>query len=102
MRYCGRHVVFVGLQSEKHFRTINVQWIGQWGLLAVVAFHRINNLRVVNIVISSTPAKRVDQSDRVWVDEANAVPKDIPFTSSALCPIPKSGIVCIPQTPSPS
>jgi|GEM_PF-4560234 len=56
MRYCGRHVVFVGLQSEKHFRTINVQWIGQWSLLAVVAFHRINNLRVINIVISSTPA----------------------------------------------
>jgi hypothetical protein len=46
-----------------------------------VAFHRINNLRVVNIVISSTSAKRVDQSDRVWVDEANAVPKDIPCTS---------------------
>ena len=31
-RYCGRHVVPVGLQSEKHFRTINVLWIGQWSL----------------------------------------------------------------------
>ena len=23
-----------GLQSEKHFRTINVKWIGQWGLFS--------------------------------------------------------------------
>jgi hypothetical protein len=22
------------VQSEKHFRTINVQWIGQWGLFS--------------------------------------------------------------------
>jgi hypothetical protein len=24
----------MGFQSEKHFRTINVQWIGQWGLFS--------------------------------------------------------------------
>ena len=29
--YRGRYAS-VGLQSKKHFRTINVQWIGQWGL----------------------------------------------------------------------
>jgi hypothetical protein len=33
-RYCGRNVVSVGLQSEEHFRTINVQWIRQWGLFS--------------------------------------------------------------------
>jgi len=27
-----RNMVSAGLQSEKHFRTINVQWIRQWGL----------------------------------------------------------------------
>src|SRR5580692_1934509 len=27
-------VVSVGLQSENHFRTINVQWIEQWGLFS--------------------------------------------------------------------
>jgi len=30
--YCGLYVVSVGLQTAKHFRTINVQWIGHWGL----------------------------------------------------------------------
>jgi hypothetical protein len=30
--------------------------LGNGAFLAVVAFHRINNLRVINIVISSTPA----------------------------------------------
>jgi hypothetical protein len=34
MGYCGRYVVPVGFQSEKDFRTINVQWIGQWGVFA--------------------------------------------------------------------
>jgi hypothetical protein len=34
MGYCGRYVVPVGFQSEKHFRTINVQWIGQRGVFA--------------------------------------------------------------------
>jgi len=32
MGYCGRNVAHAGLESEKHFRTINVQWIGQWAL----------------------------------------------------------------------
>ena len=31
-RLRGDCVVSAELQSEKHFRTINVQWIGQWGL----------------------------------------------------------------------
>ena len=31
MGYCGRYVASARLQGEKHFRTINVQWIGQWG-----------------------------------------------------------------------
>src|ERR1700686_4232116 len=26
--------VSVGLRTENHFRTINVQWIGQWGLFS--------------------------------------------------------------------
>jgi hypothetical protein len=30
----AQHVVSVGLQSENHFRTINVQWIEQWGLFS--------------------------------------------------------------------
>jgi len=51
-----------GLQSEKHFRTINVQWIGQWGLLAVLAIPRINNLRVINTPNSSTPVASKDIS----------------------------------------
>jgi hypothetical protein len=58
MRYCAAMSCLLDSQSSKHFRTINVQSIRQWGngaFLAVVAFHRINNLRVVNIVISSTP-----------------------------------------------
>ena len=32
MGYCGQLGGAVRLQSKKHFRTINVQWIGQWGL----------------------------------------------------------------------
>jgi hypothetical protein len=32
MRYFGRRVVSVGLQNERPFRTINLQWIEQWGL----------------------------------------------------------------------
>ena len=50
------HRVSVGLQSEKHFRTINVQWIGNEAFLAVVAVRGINNLRAVNTLDSSTPA----------------------------------------------
>src|ERR1019366_9820915 len=26
---CGRYVVSAGLQSEKHFRAMNIQWIGR-------------------------------------------------------------------------
>ncbi len=29
-----RDMVSAGVQNEKHFRTINVQWIGQWGLFS--------------------------------------------------------------------
>ena len=41
--------------EREYFRTINVQWIGNGAFLAVVAVPRINKLRVINIVISSTP-----------------------------------------------
>jgi hypothetical protein len=44
------------LRSEKHFRAVNVQWIGQWAFLALVAFSRINKLRVINTLNRSTPA----------------------------------------------
>ena len=56
MRYCGRHVVSVGLQSEKHFRTITYNGSGNGAFLAVVAVPRINKLRVINTLNSSTPA----------------------------------------------
>jgi hypothetical protein len=48
--------------EREYFRTIDVQWIGQWAFLALVALPRINNLRAVNIVISSTPAASTDIS----------------------------------------
>src|ERR1700730_15534993 len=48
--------VSVGPKSEKHSRTINVECIGQWAFLAVVAVPRIHNLRAVNTLIGSTPA----------------------------------------------
>jgi hypothetical protein len=48
----------LGLPDSKRecFRTINVQWIGQWSFLALVAVPRISKLRVINTPISSTPA----------------------------------------------
>jgi hypothetical protein len=48
--YCERYGVSVcgTPERKKHFRTINVQWIGQWGLLDAVALPRINKLRVIN------------------------------------------------------
>src|SRR4029077_18881556 len=42
--------------EQEHFRSINVQWIGQSAFLAVAAVPRINNLRAVNMLDSSTPA----------------------------------------------
>jgi hypothetical protein len=46
-----------GTPGREYFRTINVQWIGQWGaFLAVVAVPRINKLRVINTLNSSTAA----------------------------------------------
>jgi hypothetical protein len=51
-----RHVVTAGLRSAKNFRTINVQWIGQWGLFSRYGFPRINKLRVINGLDSPTPA----------------------------------------------
>jgi hypothetical protein len=56
MRYCGRNVVSVGLQSEKHFRTIDTRGLGNGAFLAVVAVPRINKLRVINALNASTPA----------------------------------------------
>jgi hypothetical protein len=43
-------------RAKEHFRTINVQWIGQWGVWALVAVQRINKLRAVNTLNRSTPA----------------------------------------------
>jgi len=45
-----------GIQSEKYFRTMNVEWIGRWVLFAVVAIPEINNLHAGNTPDSSTPA----------------------------------------------
>jgi hypothetical protein len=44
------------LRSQKYFRTINVQWIGKWGLFSLCGPSQLNNLHAVNTVISSTPA----------------------------------------------
>jgi hypothetical protein len=44
-----------GTPKRKHFRTMNVQWIGKWTFLAVVAVPGINNSRAVNTPDSSTP-----------------------------------------------
>jgi hypothetical protein len=55
MEYWGRHVVRAGPKNEKAFRTINVQWIGQWGLFSRCTVPRINKLRVINTLNSSPP-----------------------------------------------
>jgi len=53
--HCHRYVVSMALPSKKHFRTINVQSIGNGAFLAVVAVPRISNLRAVKAPDSSTP-----------------------------------------------
>jgi hypothetical protein len=47
-----RNVASSGCQN-KIFRTINVRWIGQWRLLALVPVPRINNLCTINTPNSS-------------------------------------------------
>src|ERR1700734_197161 len=48
--------------DSKRFRTINVQWIGQCAFLPLVAVPRINNLRVLNTLDSSTPAHTLNRA----------------------------------------
>jgi hypothetical protein len=66
---CG---VKVSLE-RMHFRTINVQWIGQWGFLAVVAVPGINNLHTLNTVISSTPAASTNISFSINTIQRNKI-----------------------------
>ena len=73
-------VVSAGLQSENHFRTINVQWIEQWGLFSRCGISQNQCLRVVNTVISSTPAASFNQLHcqstaifRTWVPSAGHI-----------------------------
>jgi len=56
MEYCGRCVVAAGLQSESILVQQTYNGSGNGAFLAVVAVPRINNLRVINTLNSSTPA----------------------------------------------
>jgi len=51
---CRNNMVSAGLQSEEHFRTTIDRAMRLFG--AVVTPPRINNLRAVNTLASSTPA----------------------------------------------
>jgi hypothetical protein len=47
---------FSRVEARKDFRTITYNGIGNGAFLAVVAIPRINNLRIINALDSSTPA----------------------------------------------
>ena len=55
MAYLRRLLMAVFAKQQKQFRTINVHGSANGAFLAVVAVPRINKLRIINTLNSSTP-----------------------------------------------
>jgi len=56
----------------------------------------------MEIAMAEIPPQRADERDRVRTDQADAIPQKISFFRSyeqRRCPIPKAGVVVMPQIP---
>src|ERR1700730_13958846 len=66
MGYCGRYAVSLGSQNEKYFCTINVQWIGLWGLFDLWQF-----LESIIYVLSTRSIVRIPLPPPISIDCEN-------------------------------